>query len=183
MQTKVRFIITLTCLLATSCSSSSNAPLPTVIATETPTSIPTSTITPSPTNTPKPTETFTPISTETPGPYWLTPFGEFPHAINDFGQETFNFLAPFEDWLHLPDITPPTIKAYHDALMKINLSDGLPLVKLMNTEELMSLPALNWRVRYTDYSDNLMIGNENYGDRNNLPVRFIGGFVYSYPGG
>jgi hypothetical protein len=84
------FFIVTACAPATSMPTAASAP-------DTPTAgftviVDVATITPTPTNTPKPTETFTPSPTETPGPMWrLGSYGEFPHVINDSGQETFNF--------------------------------------------------------------------------------------------
>jgi hypothetical protein len=156
----------------------------TVPASPTSTSLPTLTETLQPTVTPSqtPRPTATPVPTETPGPMWLTRFGEFPHAINDYGQDTYNFELEFTDWLRLPDITPRTIDAYHDALKQIKLSDGTPLVKPMNGPEFTNLPQMNWQIVKESFETDLNIGNQNVGDMVNPPVRYVGGFIYTFPG-
>jgi hypothetical protein len=146
-----------------------------------PTSSPTETLRSTQTFTPEPT--LTPTPTETPGPYWqLGNFGEYIHAVNDNGQETFNFLAPFEQWPESPNLDPSTIKAYHDALKTIKLSDGSLLVQPMNTEEFISLPDLNWKIQDWTNHDSIWIGNENVGNKKNPPAKYVGGFMFHYNG-
>lgn len=183
MQTKVRFILVLACLLATSCGNSVNAPQIAVVASETPTFLPTPTKTFTPTNTPPPTETITPTPTETPGPMWqLGNFGEFPHAVNDNGQEVFNFLTEFDNMPSITDINPSTIEAIQSAYENIILSDGTPLVKSMNGPEYQDLPPLNWTIHGTPYGDTLFIGNDNTAQSAFPRTRYLGMVTFNFSG-
>lgn len=169
MQTRLISIVILICLLMAGCGSS-NTSLETATPLETPTFVPSPTLSPTPTKTPTPTETIISTPTETPGPMWeLGQFGDFPHAINDNGQETFNFLQPLEQYPRLPDISPKTIQAYHQALKTIRLSDGSPLVKSMNTQEFNQLPDIDWSIHKHEFRDIVWYGNSNVGDATNPP--------------
>jgi len=105
MQIKMLFILTLACLLATSCGFSNDSSLPTVAATETSTLIPTVTKTATHTNTPPPTETFTPSPPPTETVFALNPSfvvtDENGAPVLVDGRAQFNFEMEYDK---LPDV-------------------------------------------------------------------------------
>ena len=170
------FLISL--VLLVSCAS------PALKPTKTPLPSPTITQTPTTTFTPQPTNTFTPIPTETPGPMWqMANFGEFPHAVNDKGQETFNFLEDFSKWPVLPDMSPATMRAYHAACKQIRKSDGSLLVAPMNTPENAALPPLVWNVSdASPFGKELDLANNNMFIVDNPRAKFVCGSVVHFQG-
>jgi hypothetical protein len=159
------------------------SPTPTLSPTSTRTNTPTPTKTATPTQTFTPEPILTPTPTETPGPYWqLGNFGEYIHAVNDNGQETFNFLAPFEQWPAVTDIKPSTIEAIHKAYESIKLSDGTSLVKPMNGPEYQNLPPLNWIIGDSPYGGMLFIGNDNTAKTEFPRTRYLGGLTFYFSG-
>jgi hypothetical protein len=96
--------------------------------------------------------------------------------------DLLNFELPFTEWPRLPNINSDTIRSYHEALKQVHLSDGSLLVKPMTGPDFDSLPPLNLRINDGKFVDNILFGSNNAGNPDNPPARYVGGFVFNFPG-